>query len=75
MHVYAQKVDLITYEENFLIFEDAVGKAVATGELDEGFKALLSMISMKLNKFPLGWREQLEREAPAPPRQIWCREV
>ena len=52
VHVYAAKVDKITYEENFLIFEDAAGKTIVTGELDEGFRNLEAAIRIKLDKFP-----------------------
>lgn len=75
VRVSAEKVDKITYEENFLIIEDAAGKMIAIGELDEGFRRFEALMRMKLDKFPLEWREALERETPAPRRQIWCRDA
>lgn len=74
VHVYAEKVDKITYEELFLILEDAAGKTIVTGELDKGFRNFEAAMSMKLDEFPLDWRVPLERETPAPVREIWCRD-
>jgi hypothetical protein len=75
VRVSAEKVDKITYEENFLIIEDSAGKMIAIGELDKGFRRFEALMRMKLEKLPLDWRAPLERETPAPRRQIWCRDA
>jgi hypothetical protein len=38
--VHAQKIDKITFEELFLIFENDLGKRITVGELYEGFDQL-----------------------------------
>ncbi len=60
--IACQKIDKITYEENFLILYDDNDTYVTIGELDKDFHKAENIIKSSFEGFPSEWRSELEGE-------------
>ena len=68
--IVGEKLDKLTYEENFLLLDLDDGRRISLGELDSGFaeseSALRTFASLDPN-----WRAELESAPAGTPRLLW----
>jgi hypothetical protein len=72
-YVYGEKIDKITYQELFLVFEIHRMHRVAIGEGDQGFENLEDELPKYFKNFPLNWRSKIETENPGVNVELWAR--
>ncbi len=58
----AQRMDKMTFEEIYLIFEDTTGQLISVGELEDGFEEVVDYIAERFVLKPTEWRDLLETE-------------
>ena len=61
--IHAQRVNRITYDELFLVFEQADGKPVSVGELDKGFAAFCEALRILFPSIEANWYALAETQA------------
>lgn len=72
-HVYAEKVDKITYDEVFIIVK-ADQEYLSIGEMDDDFRSVELGLKENLPNFPADWQSNVERGEAGARTQIWSRQ-
>lgn len=73
-HVYAEKVDKITYDEIFIIVQ-AGQEYLSIGEMDDDFRSVEIGLQENLPNFPVDWQSSVEIGEAGARTQIWSRQV
>lgn len=68
--IVGEKLDKLTYEENFLLLDLDDGGRISLGELDSGFAELKSELR-KFASLDPNWRAELESAPAETPSLLW----
>ncbi len=70
MAIHARRIDRVTYDEIFLIFELSDGKSISVGELDKGFAMFREALADAFADMEANWHSLAEAYAGTPV-QVW----